>query len=233
MTPLQRRGTKAERTRSSILEAAERHFAEHGFRETRLEDIAEDVGVTRATLFYHFRDKQALYAAVVEEVFGELLSRIEALLLAPGLLTDRLEQAAEAWVDAVARRPAMARLILREAASADPAGRPLLPPFESFLSLAARILEEGARAGELHPIRTDPFHVVSAVVGSTVFYVAALRSLIPSTPFDPLDPVEIAAHKRDVVHMVRRLLGIPQGRDRLRPQPRRRRGAAPPPERKR
>jgi TetR/AcrR family transcriptional regulator len=216
LTPLARRGGKAERTRAQILEAAERHFAERGFKETRLEDIADDVGLTRATLFYHFRDKQALYAAVVEEVFGALLSRIETLLVRPGPLAGRLERAAEAWVDAVARRPAMARLILREAASADPDGRPLLPRFELFLALAARILEEGARAGELHPIRTDPFHVISAVVGFSVFYVAALRSLIPSTSFDPLDPAELAAHKRDVLHMVRRLLGIPMGRGRLR-----------------
>ena len=48
---------------------------------------------------------------------------------------------------------------------------------------------------------------MSAVVGSTVFYVTALRSLLPSVHFDPLDPVELAAHKREVFQMARQLLG--------------------------
>ena len=35
----------------------------------------------------------------------------------------------------------------------------------------------------------------------------ALSTLLPEMRFEPLDPAEMAAHKRDVVQMVRRLLG--------------------------
>jgi len=58
--------------------------------------------------------------------------------------------------------------------------------------------------------------VIAAAVGSTVFYVAALRSLLPRGDFDPLAPEELAAHKRDVLRTVRRLLGV-GGARRLRP----------------
>ena len=58
-------------TRAEILAAAERHFAERGFEAARLEDIAADVGIRRAAIFYHFGDKQELYAAVLDEVFGD------------------------------------------------------------------------------------------------------------------------------------------------------------------
>ena len=75
---------KADRTRAAVLEAAERLFARRGYAATRLEDVAEAVGVKRAALFYHFRDKQALYDAVLEAAFGELVERLEPLLAGPG-----------------------------------------------------------------------------------------------------------------------------------------------------
>jgi len=88
--------TKAGRTRTLIREAAERRFSQLGFSDTRLEDIAEDVGVKRAALFYHFRDKRALYDAVVEDVFGGLLARIETILDGPGTVAGRFEGAVDA-----------------------------------------------------------------------------------------------------------------------------------------
>ena len=58
-------------TRAEILAAAERHFAEVGFEAARLEDIAADVGIRRAAIFYHFRGKQELYAAVLDGYFAD------------------------------------------------------------------------------------------------------------------------------------------------------------------
>ena len=201
--------TKAGRTRTLILEAAERRFSQLGFADTRLEDIAEDVGVKRAALFYHFRDKRALYDAVVEDVFGGLLARIEAILDGPGSVAGRFEGAVDAWVDALAARPSMARILLREAAGVRPEVDPSTAArAEPFLQRTRRLLAEGQRTGELSPIRPDPFHVISAVVGFTVFYLAALRSLLPAVDFDPLDAKELDAHKRDVRRVAQRLLGI-------------------------
>jgi TetR/AcrR family transcriptional regulator len=51
---------RAERTRRAILAAAEEHFAARGLAGTRLEDIAETVGIRRASIVYYFRDKHEL-----------------------------------------------------------------------------------------------------------------------------------------------------------------------------
>jgi len=59
---------RSARTRSGILGAAERLFAQRGYQATRLEEIAEQVGIRRASLFYYFKDKRALYDAVLENV---------------------------------------------------------------------------------------------------------------------------------------------------------------------
>jgi len=133
-----------------------------------------------------------------------------------GPIALRIDACVEAMVDALAARPAMARLILRKAADAAPdETEPLFPQAPAFLAMVRRLIEDGQRSGELNPIRPDPFHVISTLLGTSVFYFAALRSVLPGQPFDPLEPVELAAHRRDAVRTARRLLGI--GAPRLAP----------------
>jgi TetR/AcrR family transcriptional regulator len=199
---------KAERTRAAILVEAQRLFAERGFTDTRLEDLADAVGLKRPALFYHFKDKQALYDAVVEDLFGDLWGRTESILTGPGPIAERLENSIGAWVDGVAARPAIARLILRNAADATPHTSDTPPNGMRMLALGRTLLEEGRRSGDLKPIHDDFFHVWSSIVGSTVFFVAALPTLMPDEKFDPLDPIELEGHKQDVLRTARQLLGI-------------------------
>src|SRR3954470_18501197 len=53
-------------SQARILEAARGEFAQHGY-SARLQDIAERAGLTHPTLLYHFKSKERLYAAVIEQ----------------------------------------------------------------------------------------------------------------------------------------------------------------------
>jgi AcrR family transcriptional regulator len=59
-------GRSAERTRQVILEAAYKLFYRHGFARVALDMVAEEAGVTKRTLYYHFRSKDDLLAAALE-----------------------------------------------------------------------------------------------------------------------------------------------------------------------
>src|SRR5512145_756755 len=96
--PAQRRSSGLE-TRAEIVAAAERHFAERGFEAARLEDIAADVGIRRAAIFYHFGDKQELYDAVLDAVFAGAI----AAMPNRGSVVERLEAWLTGWIDYVAR----------------------------------------------------------------------------------------------------------------------------------
>ncbi|MBN9430319.1 MAG: TetR family transcriptional regulator [Burkholderiales bacterium] len=48
-----------------LLEIAQRLFARQGFAGTSLRDIANEAGITKAALYYHFPNKDALYAKIV------------------------------------------------------------------------------------------------------------------------------------------------------------------------
>jgi TetR/AcrR family transcriptional regulator len=201
--PVHRRGRGLE-TRAEIVAAAERRFAEHGFEATRLDDVAEDVGVRRAAIFYYFRDKQDLYTAVLNGVYGDW----NASLPAEGSAAERLETSLTGWIDYVAQRPNVARLILREAASSRPGVvspfvRAGAAPVEWFRAL----IDEGIASGELKPL-IEPYRFISLMGAITVFHFAAMPWLTLDKPFDPWSRPELEKHKREILIVARRMLGI-------------------------
>jgi AcrR family transcriptional regulator len=208
MVRTSRRRAPAEQTRSEILRAAEAAFAERGFAEARLEDVASRVGVTRAALFHHFTDKRALYEAVIEDAFGTLLDRARALFSGAASLSQAIENAVNLWVDTVWDRPAIAHLLLREATNRSAQSEAFQRLCGPALGMLQEIFARGERSGEFRPVTRNPFHFVSMIAGGSVFFVAAMPSLAPDLPFDPMSPEQREAHRADVQRVARRLLGL-------------------------
>src|SRR6187399_683170 len=68
-------------TRERILEVACRRFSEQGYEGTSLREIAEDLGFTKAALYYHFQSKDQIIMALLEPMEGlvsDLLERLSA-----------------------------------------------------------------------------------------------------------------------------------------------------------
>ncbi|WP_159945686.1 MULTISPECIES: TetR/AcrR family transcriptional regulator [unclassified Nocardiopsis] len=61
------RAQRQARTRARVLAAAGEEFAEHGFREAKVDRIAERVGLTRGAVYSNFPGKRALYFSVLAE----------------------------------------------------------------------------------------------------------------------------------------------------------------------
>jgi TetR/AcrR family transcriptional regulator, transcriptional repressor for nem operon len=59
-----------ERTRESLLQAASHEIYRSGFQSASLDTILASTGVTKGALYYHFKSKEALGYAVVEEVIA-------------------------------------------------------------------------------------------------------------------------------------------------------------------
>ena len=60
--------SKKEALRRTVLEAAAKLFAQHGFGGTNLQDIADSLGISRPALYYYFKSKEDILASQVEEV---------------------------------------------------------------------------------------------------------------------------------------------------------------------
>jgi AcrR family transcriptional regulator len=59
---------KAEATRRGLIAAGRELFGKQGFAGTSVEEVVKAAGVTKGALYHHFRDKDDLFRAVVEEV---------------------------------------------------------------------------------------------------------------------------------------------------------------------
>lgn len=74
----------AER-RQAILDAALTVFAERGYEAARLDDIAARAGVAKGTLYLYFKDKEALFEALVRGAVSPILGQASAAAAMPGM----------------------------------------------------------------------------------------------------------------------------------------------------
>ena len=95
--------TKAEqsqKTRRALLDTARAIFTTQGYAAASTEEIVRRAGVTRGALYYHFRDKAALFGAVFDEVGQEYTATPRAdIMAAEGDAWQRLMTGVELFLD--------------------------------------------------------------------------------------------------------------------------------------
>jgi TetR/AcrR family transcriptional regulator len=169
-----------------ILEAARGEFAQHGYA-ARLQDIAERAGLTHPTLLYHFKSKERLYAAVIEQAmldWAAMTSR--AVSAAPGGF-DRVAALVAAGMEFFATHHDFVVIWRREAIEGG--GRledAMAEHMRPFLERAVAFLRREVEAGRLR--EHDPIELMQLVYGavSTYFSDAGFRARLSGT--DPLTP---------------------------------------------
>lgn len=123
----------SEATRDRLLAAAKRQFADKGFYGASLAQIADELGMTKQALLYHFRRKEDLYAEVLAQISDRLLRYVR---MAGNEGVDPARQLAHIALAihyAAAENPEDSRLLMRELldnqARADQAKAWYLVPF--------------------------------------------------------------------------------------------------------
>ena len=98
-----------EATRDRVLRLADALFARRGYAAVSMRDVALASGVTKPALYYHFRDKDALFTECLLLHQMQLGERLRAALEVPGSLADRVAAAAAALIAGAAHHPARTR----------------------------------------------------------------------------------------------------------------------------
>ncbi|WP_333827878.1 TetR/AcrR family transcriptional regulator [Pararhodobacter sp.] len=104
---------RRQETRGALLGAARALFLEKGYAATGTPEVVERAGLTRGALYHHFKDKQALFLAVVEAEAAQIAAGIEAGSANAQTPLAALMEGAQAFFAAM-RVPGRVRLMLLE-----------------------------------------------------------------------------------------------------------------------
>lgn len=107
-----------EAKRDAILDAAAHSFFEAGFAATSIEQVALEAGVSKVTIYNHFKDKRGLFTASVERQCDQMRGAFSLEGIAPGSLRERLTAIGETMV-AFLSRPEMVQFERRIAAETE------------------------------------------------------------------------------------------------------------------
>ncbi|MCB2066558.1 MAG: TetR/AcrR family transcriptional regulator [Erythrobacter sp.] len=110
--------TRAEQTRAAILTVARQNFAEHGFADASIRDIAGEAGTTHSMVTYHFGTKEELWRESVREMFAafrvEVTDDMDRDMEAGLPLRDQYVRMVQRYARYSARHPEHARITIME-----------------------------------------------------------------------------------------------------------------------
>ncbi|MDH7794704.1 MULTISPECIES: TetR/AcrR family transcriptional regulator [unclassified Beijerinckia] len=152
-------------TRAKLIAAARKAFAEKGYAEASMDDFTAEAGLTRGALYHHFGDKKGLLAAVVTQIDGEMVERLNAISAkAPSRWQGFLDE--NIGYLEMALEPEIQRIVLRDgpAVLGDPS---LWPETEgcvaTITATVARLKAEGVIAD------VDAEAVARLIVGASAY----------------------------------------------------------------
>src|SRR5208282_5566224 len=185
-----RLGTRGrpEESRAAILKAAVAEFADYGIAGARTDAIARAAHVNKALLYYYFKDKDALYEAVLDHVFGGLRARVMPVLERELPPRQKMLEYLGTYFDYIAANPRFPRVVQGEwvrsgagtARMQRVAKKYFLPIFEKLVA----VLREGIAAGEFRAV--NPMDFVPSIAAVIVFYFTAAPLMKMLMNVDPL-----------------------------------------------
>jgi len=194
-----------DKTRADILRAAMQEFAHEGVAGARTDAIAKTAGVNKALLYYYFKDKETLYGAVLDQVFGGLRATIRPILESSLTPRQKVLAYAGAHFDYVAASPMYPRVVQWEMMRSKRAGvtqlrRIAQTYFQPTYLKLAQVLREGIAAGEFREV--DPMHFVPSMIAVIVFYFSSLPVVRALMPGDPLSAERIRERRKAVLDFI-------------------------------
>ncbi len=202
-----------EKSRAAILKAAVREFSEEGIAGARIDAIARAAKVNKALLYYYFKDKEALYGAVLDQVFTGLTSCITEALSENSPPRDLILAYAGAHFDYIASNPLYPRIVQGEMMRAGRGGATQLERiakqyFRKIFSQVAEVLQRGIAAG--HFRRIDPMHFIPSMIAVITFYFNSAPVMRMVTGMDPSSKERVAERRTAVLDFIAAALFEPR-----------------------
>lgn len=173
--------------KDQILQAAAQIICRKGFHAASMQDIAEAVGLQKASLYHHFSGKQEILLLLLDQALDFLTERIEPIVARELPADEKLHQAMRAYLQALVERKDLISVLLLEYRSLKPHSLARHIPRRDRLEAHWRkIVQEGIDSGRF--CATDIALTARALLGVLNLTVTWYK------PTGPLTIEQIADH---------------------------------------
>lgn len=166
----------SEERQKQILDAAVTQFAQHGFHETRMEDIARASGLSKGAVYLYYKSKDAIIEALLRTLFTWELRGARAIAEGSGSATERLLAITTMFADELERMTGAMPIFLefyavafRQASVREHIGQ----MYDDFRIPLGKLIQEGIERGEFRAV--DPSEVaftwIALMEGLTLLWV--------------------------------------------------------------
>jgi AcrR family transcriptional regulator len=143
--------------REKILDVAARFFVERGFNAVSMREIGEACGISKAALYYHFKAKEDLFVAILEDYLNEMDQLLAACLTADLPYQDKIRKMI---MDIFSQKPekrALIRLATQEMNNLTLESRAYFGVLyqQKFIGKITGLLKQGMDQGELKPANAE------------------------------------------------------------------------------
>ena len=90
---------------SRIIEAAKIVFVRKGYEDTKMGDIAAEVGISRTALHYYFHTKEVMFDAIFQQLMGGFLPNIALVVDAPTSCLEKILKIVDQYISMLQRNP--------------------------------------------------------------------------------------------------------------------------------
>lgn len=157
------RAAQRQAKRDAVLHVAAQMFNERGFHATSLDDIAARLNVTKPTLYYYVKNKDAILLACVKKGLDMTLEGIDASRAGGGNALDQLRACMRAYAQVVTQPFGMCLIRVGDEEVPEPS-RTELRRLKSEIDHAfRRLVEQGVQEGVLAPC--DPKMAAFVIAG--------------------------------------------------------------------
>ena len=157
------RAAQHQAKRDAVLHVAAQMFNERGFHATSLDDIAAHLNVTKPTLYYYVKNKDAILLACVKKGLDMTLEGIDASRAAGGNAIDQLRACMRTYAEVVTQPFGMCLIRVGDEEVPEPS-RTELRRLKSEIDHAfRRLVEQGVQEGVLAPC--DPKMAAFVIAG--------------------------------------------------------------------
>jgi TetR/AcrR family transcriptional regulator len=146
-----------------ILRAAQRRFAAYSYSKVTMDEIAEDIGMAKASLYYYFPTKEAIFRSVVQHEQEEFLAQIKEVLAHSASASKKMVEYVQLRMKLTERLSSLSQIH-------QPAWHDVRPIFNELFKTFVRcelhylmqVLQEGKKSGEFH--LEEPKNIASMIL---------------------------------------------------------------------